>query len=107
MNEIKTTKGEVKKILETHQLAKESDMYLYYEYCLSHWVRETEMYKVFKDAEFRKSKKIAQFESVSRARRELQNDFVSLRSDEKIQQAREAREEVFRNFYGRGESNGR
>ena len=56
MNEIKTTKGEVKKILETHQLAKESDMYLYYEYCLSHWVRETEMYKVFKDAEFRKSK---------------------------------------------------
>ena len=103
MNEIKTTKGEVKKILETNPLAKDSDMYLYYEYCIYHWVRDGEFYRIFKDAEFRKSKNIAPFESVSRARRELQNDFVSLRSDEKIQQAREAREEVFRNYYGRGE----
>lgn len=101
MNEIKTTKGEVKKILETHQLAKESDMYLYYEYCLMHWVRETEMYKVFKDAEFRKGKGVSPFETVSRVRRELQNDFISLRSDEKIKQAREAREEIFSNYYGR------
>lgn len=101
MNGIKTTKGEVKKILETHQLAKESDMYLYYEYCLMHWVRETEMYKVFKDAEFRKGKGVSPFETVSRVRRELQNDFISLRSDEKIKQAREAREEIFSNYYGR------
>ncbi len=101
MNEIKTTKGEVKKILETHQLAKESDMYLYYEYCLSHWVRETEMYKVFKDAEFRKGKGVSPFETVSRARRELQNDFIELRSSEKIKQAREAREEVFNNYYSK------
>ena len=101
MNEIKTAKSEVKRILETHQLAKESDMYLYYEYCLMHWVRETEMYKVFKDAEFRKGKGVSPFETVSRVRRELQNDFISLRSDEKIKQAREAREEIFSNYYSR------
>lgn len=101
MNELKTTKGEVKRILETHQLAKESDMYLYYEYCLMHLVRETEMYKVFKNVEFRKGKGISPFETVSRVRRELQNDFVSLRSDERIKKAREAREEVFNNYYGR------
>lgn len=101
MNELKTTKGEVKRILETHQLAKESDMYLYYEYCLMHWVREAEMYKIFKNTEFRKSKGVSPFETVSRVRRELQNDFVSLRSDEKVKQAREAREEVFNNYYAR------
>lgn len=101
MTELVTTKGEVKKILETHQLAKESDMFLYYEYCLMHWVREAEMYKVFKDAEFRKGKGISPFETVSRVRRELQNDFINLRSDERIKKAREAREEVFKNYYGR------
>lgn len=99
MNELKTTKSEVKKILETHPLAKESDMYLFYEYCLTHWVRDTELYKVFKDSDFRKAKGISPFETVSRVRRELQNDFVSLRSDEKIKKAREAREEVFNNYY--------
>lgn len=99
MTELVTTKGEVKKILETHQLAKESDMFLYYEYCLMHWVREAEMYKVFKDAEFRRGKGISPFETVSRVRRELQNDFISLRSDERIKKAREAREEVFSNYY--------
>lgn len=99
MTELVTTKGEVKKILETHQLAKESDMFLYYEYCLMHWVREAEMYKVFKDAEFRKDKGISPFETVSRVRRELQNDFISLRSDERIKKARETREEVFNKYY--------
>jgi len=103
MKQLKTTKEEVYHILKTNPITRDNDMILYYEYCIFHWIREMEMYRVFKDADFRKSKNIAPFESVSRARRELQNDFVSLRSDEKIQQAREAREEVFRNFYGKGE----
>lgn len=65
-------------------------------------VRDVQMYKVFQDAEFRKQKKISPFETVSRARRELQNDFIHLRSDEKIEQARKAREEIFENYYGKG-----
>lgn len=102
MNEIVTTKQEVYSILEKIPETRNNDMILYYEYCVNHWVRDVEMYKVFKDSEFRKSKKIAPFESVSRARRELQNDFVSLRSDKKIEQARKAREEIFENYYGKG-----
>ena len=100
MNEIKTTKEEVYHILKTNPATRSNDMILYYEYCISHWVREMEIYKVFKDASFRKGKGIAPFETVSRVRRELQNDFIELNSDEKIQQMREAREEVFRNYYG-------
>ena len=107
MNEIVTTKQEVYSILEKIPETRNNDMILYFEYCTNHWVRDIEMYKVFKDAEFRKSKKISPFETVSRARRELQNDFIHLRSDEKIEQARKAREEIFENYYGRGESNGR
>ena len=102
MNEIVTTKQEVYSILEKIPETRNNDMILYYEYCINHWVRDVQMYKVFQDAEFRKSKKIAPFESVSRARRELQNDFIHLRSDEKIEQARKAREEIFENYYGKG-----
>lgn len=102
MNEIVTTKQEVYSLLEKIPETRNNDMILYYEYCINHWVRDVQMYKVFQDAEFRKSKKIAPFETVSRARRELQNDFTHLRSDEKIEQARKAREEIFENYYGKG-----
>lgn len=102
MNEIVTTKQEVYSLLEKIPETRNNDMILYYEYCINHWVRDVQMYKVFKDAEFRKSKKISPFETVSRARRELQNDFIHLRSDEKIEQARKAREEIFENYYGKG-----
>ena len=102
MNEIVTTKQEVYSLLEKIPETRNNDMILYYEYCINHWVRDVQMYKVFQDAEFRKSKKIAPFETVSRARRELQNDFIHLRSDEKIEQARKAREEIFEKYYGKG-----
>lgn len=102
MNEIVTTKQEVYSLLEKIPETRNNDMILYYEYCINHWVRDVQMYKVFQDAEFRKSKKISPFETVSRARRELQNDFIHLRSDEKIEQARKAREEIFENYYGKG-----
>lgn len=101
MNEITTTKQEVYNLLKSIPETRNNDMILYYEYCIYHWVKDTQMYKVFQDAEFRKSKNISPFETVSRARRELQNDFISLRSDEKIEQARKAREEIFENYYGR------
>lgn len=100
MNEIVTTKQEVYSLLEKIPETRNNDMVLYYEYCINHWVRDVQMYKVFKDTDFRKGKGIAPFETVSRVRRELQNDFIELNSDEKIQQMREAREEVFRNYYG-------
>ena len=99
MNEIVTTKQEVYSLLEKIPETRNNDMVLYYEYCINHWVRDVQMYKVFKDADFRKQKKISPFETVSRARRELQNDFIELNSDEKIQQMRKDREEVFRNYY--------
>ena len=99
MNEIVTTKQEVYSLLEKIPETRDNDMVLYYEYCINHWVRDVLMYKVFKDTDFRKGKGIAPFETVSRVRRELQNDFIELNSDEKIQQMREAREEVFRNYY--------
>lgn len=101
MTELVTTKQEVYSLLEKVPETRGNDMILYFEYCVNHFVRETEMYKVFKDTEFRKRKGVAPFETVSRVRRELQNDFISLRSDEKIKKAREAREEVFKNYYGR------
>ena len=100
MNEIKTTKAEVKRILEAKPQTRNNDMILYYEYCLHHWVRDVQMYKVFQDTEFRRSKNIAPFETVSRARREIQHECVNLRSDEVVEQAKKVKEEMFRNYYG-------
>lgn len=99
MNELITSKQEVYSLLEKVPETRNNDMILYYEYCVNHWVRDTELYKVFKDSEFRKAKKVAPFETISRIRRELQATFVSLRSEENIKKAREAREEVFNNYY--------
>ena len=101
MTELITTKQEVCSLLEKIPETRDNDMILYYEYCINHFIRETEMYKVFKDSNFRNTKGVSPFETVSRVRRELQNDFINLRSDERIKKAREAREEVFNNYYGR------
>lgn len=103
MNEIQTTKEEVYRLLKKEPLTRNSDMYLYYRYCANQWVRDLDMYKVFSDPEFRKEKHISPFETVSRCRRELQNQFIELNADEKIEQMRKAREEIFNNYYGKGE----
>ena len=102
MNEIQTTKEEVYRLLKHEPLTRNSDMYLYYRYCANQWVRDTDMYKVFSDSKFRKEKHISPFETVSRARRELQNQFMELNADEKIEQMRMEREEVFEKYYGKG-----
>lgn len=102
MNELQTTKEEVYRILKNEPETRSSDMLLYLAYCVSHWVRETDLYRVFKDASFRKAKGISPFETISRARRELQNQFIDLNADEKIEEMRKAREEIFENYYGKG-----
>ena len=102
MNEIQSTKEEVYRLLKKEPETRNSDMYLYYRYCINQWVREAEMYRVFSEPNFRKEKHISPFETVSRARRELQNQFIELNADEKIEQMRKAREEVFENYYGKG-----
>ena len=102
MNNIQTTKEEVYGLLKSNPRTRNDDMYLYSEYLTSHWVRDVEKYKVFDDPGYRKEKKISPFETVSRCRRELQNDFIELNADEKIEQMRKAREEVFENYFGGG-----
>lgn len=103
MNEITNTKQEVYRILNTNEATRNNDMILYYEYVISHWVRETDFSRVFKDAEFRKAKSISPFETVSRCRRDLQSEFVHLRSKEQVEKARREREEIFADYYGKGE----
>lgn len=103
MNNIQSTKQEVYKILKTNEATRNSDMILYFEYVISHWVRENELYRVFKDAEYRKAKGIAPFETVSRCRRDLQSEFIELRSEERIEKERREREEIFADYYGKGE----
>ena len=101
MNELQTTKEEVYRILKNEPETRSSDMLLYLAYCISHWVRETDLYKVFKDASFRKAKGISPFETISRARRELQNQFIDLTADEKIEEMRKAREEIFNEYFSK------
>ena len=102
MNEIQSTKEAVYKLLKKEPNTRNSDMYLYYRYCANQWVREAEMYRVFSEPNFRKEKHISPFETVSRVRRELQNQFIELNADEKIEQRRKEREEVYENYFGKG-----
>lgn len=103
MYEIQTTKQEVYRILDKQPETRNSDMALYYQYCVNQWIRDTDMYKVFKNAEFRKEKHISPFETVSRCRRELQSEFVHLRSNDKIEKSRKEREEIFKNYFSKGD----
>lgn len=103
MDTIQTTKEEVFKLLKTDPRTRNDDMYLYGEYLTQHWVRDTEKYRVFREPGYRKERNISPFETVSRCRRELQNTFLDLNADEKVEQMREAREEVFNNYFGGGE----
>lgn len=79
----------LKKIPET----RGNDMILFYEYCLSNWIRDTEMYRVFKDTSFRKAKNIPVFESISRARRKAQEKYPELRPDREVELHRLEKEE--------------
>lgn len=99
MSSLETTENEVKQILEKIPTARNNDMILYYEYCIGKWVRDTELYKVFNDSDFRKNKNIAVFESVSRARRKLQEKYEYLRPTSEVQKFKQELEEEYKNYY--------
>ena len=96
----KTLELEVTRILESIPKTRNSDMVLYSEYLISKWVRDVQFYKVFQDSEFRKTKNISVFESVSRARRKIQNERQDLRATEKVEKEREINEQDCYNYYG-------
>ena len=102
MNENQTAKEEVYRILKSNEATRNSDMKLYLEYCKYNLVRETEMYKVFDDPAYRKAKHISPFETISRARRDLQNQFIELNATEEVEKERIERESMFQNYYGKG-----
>ncbi len=102
MNDLKTLEQEVERLLLNVPETRNNDMILYYEYCLSNWVREYDLYKVFKDSGFRKSKGLSVFESVSRARRKIQAEHPELAPTKKVKEYKEELEEEYRNYYGKG-----
>ena len=85
MENLKTLEEDVKKLLINIPQTRNNDMILYYEYCVSNWVKDVDMYKVFSDKEFREKKGISVFESVSRARRKIQAEYEELRPTQEIQ----------------------
>lgn len=103
MTDIQSTKEEIYKILKADERTRNSDMYLYLEYCKTHWIRPLELYKVFEDAEFRKIKGVAPFETVSRARRNLQSEFIELKADNEVERIRKENEENYNDFFGKRE----
>ena len=96
----KTLELEITRILESVPKTRNSDMLLYSEYLISKWVRDVQFYKVFQDSELRKAKNISVFESVSRARRKIQNERQDLRATEKVEKEREINEVDYYNYYG-------
>lgn len=101
MNENQTAKEEVYRILKNNEATRNSDMKLYLEYCKYNLVRESEMYRVFDDPAYRKAKHISPFETISRARRDLQSQFIELNATEEVEKERMERESMFENYYGR------
>lgn len=98
MEDLKGIELNVVKILKNIPDARGNDMILFYEYCLSNWVRDAEMYRIFKDAGFRKAKNIPVFESISRARRKAQEKYPELRPDRETELRRLEKEEEFINY---------
>lgn len=98
MENLQTLKEDVYKILTKIPETRNSDMILYYEYCIQNWVRDYDMWKVFKDSEYRKQKRISVFESVSRARRKIQEENPELRADKAIENLRKDRKTEFISF---------
>ena len=93
MKKLETIENEVKKILEKEPLARKDDMYLYYIYCTKYGVlNEKAFVQLFYNKNFRKEYNVPVFESVSRARRKLQQEYEYLRPDQQTQDARTNRE---------------
>ena len=84
MKKLETIESEVKKILDKDIRARKDDMYLYYVYCTKYGVlNEKAFVQLFYNKNFRKYYNVPVFESVSRARRKLQQEYEYLRPDKK------------------------
>lgn len=89
MKKLETIENEVKKILDKDIRARKDDMYLYYTYCTKYGVlNEKAFVQLFYNKNFRKEYNVPVFESVSRARRKLQQEYEYLRPEKKVQDAR-------------------
>ena len=89
MKKLETIENEVKKILDKDIRARKDDMYLYYTYCTKYGVlNEKAFVQLFYNKYFRKEYNVPVFESVSRARRKLQQEYEYLRPEKKVQEAR-------------------
>ena len=93
MKRLETIENEVKKILEKEPVARKDDMYLYFIYCTKYGVLNSKAFvQLFYNKRFRKEYNIPVFESVSRARRKLQQECEYLRPEQKVQDARTNKE---------------
>lgn len=96
MKKLETIENEVKKILEKEPLARKDDMYLYYIYCTKYGVLNSKAFvQLFYSKNFRKEYNIPVFESVSRSRRKLQQEYEYLRPEKNVQDARINKEGEF------------
>jgi hypothetical protein len=93
MKKLETIENEVKRILEKEPVARKDDMYLYYIYCTKYGVLNSKAFvQLFYSKSFRKEYGVPVFESVSRARRKLQQEYEYLRPEKEVQQARNEKE---------------
>ena len=84
-------------ILLNNDKSRSDDMYLYKEY-LKHRINgfdDTKLSKVFEDKEYRKKNKIANFDSVGRCRRKLQEKYIELKPTKEVQEIRKEQEQIF------------
>ena len=89
MKRLETIENEVKKILEKEPVARKDDMYLYFIYCTKYGVLNSKAFvQLFYNKNFRKEYNVPVFESVSRARRKLQQEYEYLRPEKQVQDAR-------------------
>lgn len=93
MKKLQTIENDVKKILDKDIRSRGDDMYLYYVYCTKYGVlNEKAFVQLFFNKKFRKEYNVPVFESVSRCRRKLQQEYEYLRPEKKVQDARTDKE---------------
>lgn len=99
--ELITTKALVKKILEQDQRARNSDSFLYFKVLnVLSYEKRMDLNKVPVTVYLLKMNAwgFPPFESVRRARQQLQHDFPELSADEAVQEVRDEYEDDFREF---------
>lgn len=89
MKRLEKIENEIKVILESNPRTRKDDMYLYYTYCINKYATSPLTFlKIFYDEQFRKEHNIPVFESVSRVRRKLQQDYEYLKPEKEVQESR-------------------